>query len=240
MNLHRTDKLPEWELIPPADWNEYQQRAAETNGWDTPGNRETLKGIVGTSAGLYAIHQEHYLLGAGLVGYGRWKDIRDGQRAEETGTKSPKGEALDAATDKVLIAAAGYVAIKDKLLPSGHTESFIAENVATMALIGIAKARRRETHTNLPGKLKTFGEWFVLGAGVFKKIGQRFGFRRMEAVFDKTEKASYAATMGLVALSLAGYTFDAIGKRSHDELPNLVKKLLGDKPKSAPANSAEA
>jgi phosphatidylglycerophosphate synthase len=164
--LHRQTGVPEWETIPREEWNEWQIRADATNGWDTPGNRESAKGIVATALGLACLTNSSVSVqaaGIGLIGYGRYKDITDGRVAHETGTKSPKGEAVDATIDKIATAGAVAVAVTTESVPIPELSLIGIQQGANVILAGIAKRRGREIHPGRGGKVGMFGLWLGFG-----------------------------------------------------------------------------
>lgn len=198
------DGLADWQRRPPEEWTPVQQRAAETHGIDTPGNRETLKGIVGTSIGLGAIAFGYTALGLAGVAYGRWQDTRDGKKADETQTKSPLGEAFDAAADNTLLTAAmpilearGMLSMADIAMLGGIVAlKFVGS--------GIAKLRGIKIHPPRIAKLGMFGQW----SGVTLRIGaQAFKEGHLDALAEGTRMLSnvtlytgigMAATAGVI------------------------------------------
>jgi phosphatidylglycerophosphate synthase len=101
MNLHRTAALPDWESIPPAKRTLVQQLAAKTGGIVTPPNLISLIGFIIVLYGLVSLLQQEFLAGLIALLAGRLLDIVDGWVADMTGTKSPLGELIDAAIDKI-------------------------------------------------------------------------------------------------------------------------------------------
>lgn len=101
MNLHRTTGKPDWETIPAPKRSTVQNVAVATHGIVTPPNLITFVGLGLVLYGLYALLQQDYWLGLALLAIGRLLDIADGLVAQKTGTKSPLGELLDAAVDKI-------------------------------------------------------------------------------------------------------------------------------------------
>ena len=209
MDLLRTERVPEWETINPDEWNKWQQRAAETNGWDTPGNRETLKGLVASLAGVWFLHKDNLPAALGLLTYGRIQDLRDGAKAAATGTKSPLGEAFDATSDKIVMAAALPVLARQKILNKPEVIGLVAQHgIASLATI-TAKVRHQEIHPSRYGKISTFSQWVALGLiGVGKVLPQKY-----ELIGDKLETAGrISLTLGtaLGAIATAGYIKDAM------------------------------
>ncbi len=101
MNLHRTTGKPDWDSIHTADRTSFQRVAARTNGIVTPANIITIFGFGIVLYGLWAILSQQFWIGLIALAIGRLLDVVDGWVANATGTKSPLGELLDAAVDKI-------------------------------------------------------------------------------------------------------------------------------------------
>ncbi len=210
MNLNSHAGVPDWELVDPLDWNQWQKRAAQTNGWDTPGNRETAKGLLYSSLGIALVAKGKTALGTTFIGYGRYKDIKDGKRAQETGTKSPRGAFLDALVDKVLVAEAVPVMVKQNVISTEQAVGIIGINALNAALNGIAQVRDREPKTNTFGKWYTFGTWAGIGLKLVGKVAENICAQDI----GKNAKLAgdvvlWAGSIGLGALSSVGYAKEA-------------------------------
>src|SRR5690606_15766775 len=92
---------PEWELVPASRWTRIQKIAVRTRGVITPANIITALGLGIVLWGVGVLLREQYITGILLVAGGRLLDVVDGLVAEATHTKSPLGEMLDAAVDKI-------------------------------------------------------------------------------------------------------------------------------------------
>jgi phosphatidylglycerophosphate synthase len=101
MNLHRTSGKPDWDKVAPASRNHFQKLAAATNGVVSPANIISIIGLGIVIYGLLAVINQQFWLGLVLLAIGRLLDIVDGLVAEATQTKSPLGELVDAAADKI-------------------------------------------------------------------------------------------------------------------------------------------
>ena len=101
MDLHRTTGKPDWESISSKERTTIQRIAAATRGIITPPNIITFIGLLIVLYGLFALLVGEYWTGLIALAVGRLLDIVDGMVAQQTGTKSPLGELLDAAVDKI-------------------------------------------------------------------------------------------------------------------------------------------
>jgi len=212
-DLHRADAVPQWETVDPSEWNQYQRRAAETNGWDTPGNRLSLEGAIETTVGLGLIYLDKpatTVLGAALVTVGRVRDLQDGKRAEETGTKSPKGEAIDASVDTALGVFAALVMKRKKLVPAEAADELIANVGIKIGASLVAKLSGREMHTERMGKYGTALRWADVTTRIGKRAAEHF---RHTGISGKLEKPSAIMTRAGVLMdrqATAGYVRDAL------------------------------
>jgi len=100
MNLHRSSGKPDWAAVPEDQQNVWQRLAARSSGKVTPGNVFTVGGFGLVLLGIWLINQNQLWLGLSFLVFGRLCDLFDGIVADQTKTKSPLGEVLDAGFDK--------------------------------------------------------------------------------------------------------------------------------------------
>jgi len=169
MNLHRTTGKPDWDSIKESDYNIFQKVGAATHSIVTPANVITIIGLGLVAYGLFSILQQHYWLGLILLAVGRLLDIVDGVVANSTGTKSPAGEFLDAAVDKIgtlftiivlyIAASQQWWAITLILIPQ----------LITPFVAFYKKTHHKEIHPTRPGKLSMATAWVgIVGLLVMK------------------------------------------------------------------------
>jgi hypothetical protein len=212
MDLHQSGSRPQWELVPEAEWNPYQRRAAETHGIDTPGNRETAKGLLGNIAAMALIEKGYPELALPVLVYANWKDFRDGQKAFETGTQGPGGELADSAADKVFALMAAFMSSRHNILRPGDNREMIAQNSANVVLAGVAKVRKKEIHPNPAGKGTRWAQAFAFGAGVTKLAARKYNAKELEAFADQASHVlSIVGNRLMGSIATAGYARDAIG-----------------------------
>lgn len=227
MDLHRQPGTPQWELVEPHKRNKWQQRAAETNGWDTPANRISAIGLASTLTGLYLTTKKGFLpkaVGIGLLGFGRWQDLRDGKKAEETGTKSPMGEAVDASVDKAGIAAAVAANFKSHAIPTTEMVAHGAQQSGNAILTFIAKAKGNEIHPGLLGKLGTGGIWVSTGTHLVASAVGELGY---ETASKNLHTAGSVMNVASLAVNVAGMFMDyvppAFGSNPDDIPDNTIQ-----------------
>lgn len=202
MNLHRSDTRPEWQAVSQYQRNVWQRVAASTAGIVTPGNILTLIGFSLALAGLGAILDERYWLGTiGLI-VGRLLDIADGWAAEQTGTKSPLGESLDASIDKLITGGTIVVLGIAGLVSWWVLLGLLTPHLLITIVATIAISRGKRFHPSRTGKLSMALVW-----------GGLVGFVVATAA-DSTIllNVSYAAgitSIGLGLFALTGYINDS-------------------------------
>ena len=101
LSLHRASGKPDWEQYEASDRSIIQRIAAATKGIVTPGNIVSVIGLALVVYGLILVLENNFWLGLVLIAVGRGLDVVDGVVAEATKTKSPLGEMVDAAFDKI-------------------------------------------------------------------------------------------------------------------------------------------
>lgn len=163
MNLHRSDKIPDWEKIPEHERNVFQRTAARTNGVLTPGNVISVVGFLVTLDGLKDMHDGQYARGTVKIGVGRLCDLADGFAADKTGTKSSLGEAVDAFIDKVVMGVGLLVLRKAGIVSKETAKAFAIQNSVNALATGIAKMRGVDLHPSEAGKKTTWAQWMTLG-----------------------------------------------------------------------------
>ena len=211
MNLHRVDKKPDWELIDSEDHTSLQRIAASTSGLATPGNAITITGGVLVAAGLTDIYNGNTYRGIALTTAGRFADLFDGMVAHKTGTKSAKGEALDAGMDKLAaIGALGILAVKE-LVPIQAIGLFGAQNVVNAVATAIAKKRGSEIHASKSGKLNTVYQWVSLGLFTLSKSIEP-QFNGASKILEAAAYGTEVMALGYGAVASAGYIKDATAK----------------------------
>jgi phosphatidylglycerophosphate synthase len=162
VQLHRTTGEPDWLAVPPQSRGIWQRLAVRTHGAVTPSNAVTLAGFALVLIGLLTVLNGRYLIGTILLTIGRLCDILDGWLAELTGTKSPLGEFLDAAVDKILTiltVAAFFVA---HIAPTWVLIALVAPHVLIALILFVWRLRKVMFHPSVAGKLSMAGVWLSL------------------------------------------------------------------------------
>ena len=162
MNLHRTTGRPDWANITLADRNAWQRLAMVSRGWLTPGNVITLSGLFIVIIGLYWLMSAHYWLALYALIVGRCFDLLDGWAAEATGTKSPLGEMLDAASDKIGTLLTLGAASLTSVAPWWLLLGLAIPHLIIAAISYAANRRGRRLHPSRLGKISMAAAWIGL------------------------------------------------------------------------------
>jgi len=163
MNLHRVNKVPDWEKVHPSRRKRLQKIAAATGGIATLGNVLTIAGATCVASGLIDVHQGRTRRGTWKIGIGRVIDIFDGIVADKTQTKSPLGEALDATVDKVAMAGIVFVFAKKNIISKRTAWHIATQNLANVAVTGAARALDIDIHPSAAGKQTMLLQGMTLG-----------------------------------------------------------------------------
>ncbi len=203
MKLHRASRKPDWEKLRVRHRNYWQRLAASTNGIVTPGNAVSLAGLVLVLLGLVDLYYNHTWRGLILIVAGRVLDIVDGMVAEETGTKSPVGEAVDASIDKLEIAAALPVLVITNILLPWQAVLIALIHLTNAVLSIMAKAQHKIMHTSRTGKYATTLQWSALSLYTLAYITERRSVTALAGVvFGLALILSFTATRGYARIIL--------------------------------------
>lgn len=197
MNLHRSDKVPDWEKVPAHERNVFQRTAAKTKGMMTPGNVISVTGLAITLSGLKDMHDGQYARGTVKIGVGRLCDMADGFAADKTGTKSSLGEAVDATIDKVVMVAGLLVLRKADIIPRETARQFAVQNGVNTLATGLAKMRGVDLHPTENGKKTAWAQWMTLGGRSLGAALEHAGVDRdvREVLSSATEVCGEQATI---------------------------------------------
>lgn len=167
MNLHKSEQKPDWRVTPSSRWNGWQRLANSTNGIATPGNLATAMGLGLVIWGLVLVGSGDYFTGALLLAGGRLFDLLDGYLANATKTKSPLGEIIDTATDKLEIFLALVLLLYIQAVPSGVVLTILIFSVWIFGAALAAWLKKYRLHPSLSGKLATAAAWASLIIFIF-------------------------------------------------------------------------
>ncbi|HSW66488.1 MAG TPA: CDP-alcohol phosphatidyltransferase family protein [Bacillota bacterium] len=163
MDLHYAAPNADWAVIPPSKRNFWQRLAEKTNSLVAPGNIVSVVSLGLVFYGLGLLAQDHLWSGLTWIGLGRLGDVADGVVANQTGTKSPLGEAVDATCDKIGAFATVIVLIGAGIVWWPAMLALGVYNLVNTVIALLAKVRQITIHPRQTGKLSAFGQWLAVG-----------------------------------------------------------------------------
>jgi phosphatidylglycerophosphate synthase len=163
MQLHRIGKRAEWDQIDAGKHNNWQRLAKHTHAILTPGNVATAIGFAMVIYGSILLATQHYWASLILIGTGRLFDLADGWVADQTHTKSPLGELLDATADKLVTLATAIALFVAHIAPWWLLAALLLPHAVISVLSAIAVARGSRLHPSRVGKLSMVVTWLCLG-----------------------------------------------------------------------------
>ena len=172
--------------------------------------------------------------GLSKAALGRLLDIIDGPVSRLTGQTSDVGAALDATTDKIVMAKILYELHKKKeMVPEEVLVSIAVSNLVNAIATGIANLRSKEKAETRPtksGKLAMAGETVTLISYIAAHIAEQDKNPKLAKLLRKLGAAAFAASLPFAAHATCTYIKRAINGDSEKEKPRQiadVKRNLG-------------
>ncbi len=162
MQLHRSEKQPDWHELGRNQYNVWQKVGAVTGGWLTPANVITLIGLAVVIVGLACVAHGQYWTGIGLLVAGRLCDVADGWIADRTATKGPVGEMLDAVIDKIGTVMTILVLLVSRTAPWWALLLLVLPQLLNSVLTAYSMYRHKRLHPSRVGKLSMAALWVSL------------------------------------------------------------------------------
>ena len=196
----------------------------------------TIPNFISMTGAALAIHgSEKIDTAEGLVecAVGRLADVLDGKVARMTGQTSNFVAALDATTDKIVMAKILYEMNKKGLAPK-HVLGIVATlNLINAGATGIANLRsdeKGETRPTKSGKLAMAGETVTLISYIAAHIAEQDKNPKLAEILRKLGAGAFAASLPFAAHATCTYIKRAINGDSEKEKPRQiadVKRSLG-------------
>ena len=180
-----------------------------------------------TGAALAICGSEKIDTTEGLVecAVGRLADVLDGKVARMTGQTSNFGAALDATTDKIVMAKILYEMNKKGLAPK-HVLGIVATlNLINAGATGIANLRsnkKGETRPTKSGKLAMAGETVTLISYIAAHIAEQDKNPKLAEILRKLGAGAFAASLPFAAHATYTYIKRAINGDSEKEKPRQI------------------
>ena len=156
---------------------------------------------------------------------GRLADVLDGKVARMTGQTSNTGAALDATTDKIVMAKILYEMNKKGLAPK-HVLGIVATlNLINAEATGIANLRsdeKAETRPTKSGKLAMAGETATLIAYIGAHIAEQDKNPKLAKLLRKLGAGAFAASLPFAVHATCTYIKRAINSNAEKEEPRQI------------------
>ena len=156
---------------------------------------------------------------------GRSADVLDGIVARTTGQTSNFGAALDATTDKIVMAKILYEMNKKGLAPK-HVLGIVATlNLINAGATGIANLRsdeKGETRPTKSGKLAIAGETVTLISYIAAHIAEQDKNPKLAKILRKLGAGAFAASLPFAAHATCTYIKRAINDNAEKEKPRQI------------------
>ena len=196
----------------------------------------TIPNLISVTGAALAIHRSEKIdTPEGLVecAVGRLADVLDGKIARMTGQTSNFGAALDATTDKIVMAKILYEMNKKELAPKCILGTVAVLNSINAVATGIANLRsdeKAETRPTKSGKLAMAGETVTLISYIAAHIAEQDKNPKLAKLLRKLGAAAFTASLPFAAHATCTYIKRAIKGDAEKEKPRQiadVKRSLG-------------
>lgn len=205
MQMHRADKIADWQKTPRDQLNDWQRVARQTHGILTPGNVLSAFGLALVLWGLAMLADGHAAAGLIVIGFGRLADVLDGMAADRTGTKSPLGELLDTTFDKIGVLVTVLVFVAYNVTPWWLVVLILLQHLGIVIASLLARLRHVSLHPSRVGKLSMAGVWVALGLFGIAHLLTMHGWRLAEWITLAGGYVVAAASLGLGTAAAAAY-----------------------------------
>ena len=188
----------------------------------------TIPNLISVTGAALAIHGSKKIdttEGLAECVVGRLADVLDGKVARMTGQTSNFGAALDAITDKIVMAKILYEMDKKKLAPKKVIDIVAVLNLINALATGIANLRsdeKAETRPTKSGKLAMAGETVTLISYIAAHIAEQDKNPKLAKLLRKLGAGAFAASLPFAAHATCTYIKRAIKGDSEKEKPRQI------------------
>ena len=188
----------------------------------------TVPNFISVTGATLAIHgSEKIDTAEGLAecAVGRIADVLDGKVARMTGQTSNFGAALDATTDKIVMAKILYEMNKKELAPKHILGTVAVLNSINAVATGFANLRsdeKAETRPTKSGKLAMAGETVTLISYIAAHIAEQDKNPKLAKLLRKLGAAAFAASLPFAAHATCTYIKRAIKGDAEKEKPRQI------------------
>ena len=159
---------------------------------------------------------------------GRLADVLDGKVARMAGQTSNFGAALDATTDKIVMAKILYEMNKKELAPKYVLGTVAALNLINAGATGIANLRsdkKAETRPTKSGKLAMAGETVTLISYIAAHVAEQDKNPKLAKLLRKLGAGAFAASLPLAVHATRIYIERAINGNAEKENPEEPRQI---------------
>ena len=163
--------------------------------------------------------------GLSKAALGRLLDIIDGPVSRLTGQTSDVGAALDAITDKIVMAKILHEMNKKELAPEKVIDTVTVLNLINALATGIANLRsdeKAETRPTKSGKLAMAGETVTLISYIAAHIAEQDKNPKLAKLLRKLGAGAFAASLPFAAHATCTYIKRAINGGAEKEKPRQI------------------
>lgn len=188
----------------------------------------TIPNLISVTGAALAIHgSEKIDTAEGLTecAVGRLADVLDGKVARMTGQTSNTGAALDATTDKIVMAKILYEMNKKELAPKYVLGTVALLNSINAVATGIANLRsdeKAETRPTKSGKLAMAGETVTLISYIAAHIAEQDKNPKLAKLLRKLGAGAFAASLPFATHATCTYIKRAINGNAEKEEPRQI------------------
>lgn len=191
----------------------------------------TVPNLISVTGAALAIHGSEKIdttEGLAECAVGRIADVLDGKVARMTGQTSNFGAALDATTDKIVMAKILYEMNKKGLAPKKVLDSIAALNSINAVATGIANLRsaeKAETRPTKSGKLAMAGETVALISYIAAHIAEQDKNPKLANILHKLGTTAFTASLPFAAHATYTYVKRAINGNAEKEKPEEPRQI---------------
>ena len=163
--------------------------------------------------------------GLSKAALGRLLDIIDGPVSRLTGQTSDAGAALDAITDKIVMAKILHKLHEEEIVPEEFLVSIATSNLANAIATGIANLRsdkKAETRPTKSGKLAMAGETVTLISYIAAHIAEQDKNPKLAKLLRKLGAGAFAASLPFAVHATHTYIKRAINGSAEKEKPRQI------------------
>ena len=206
--------------------------------------RETSPTVRKVAKDVFTIPNSISMIGAALVihgskkidtaegltecAVGRLADVLDGKVARMTGQTSNFGAALDATTDKIVMAKILYEMYKKGLAPK-HVLGIVALlnsiNAGVTGITNLRSDKKAETRPTKSGKLAMAGETVTLISYIAAHVAEQDKNPKLAKLLRKLGAGAFAASLPLAVHATRIYIERAINGNAEKENPEEPRQI---------------